>query len=363
MVGEDRSSLVTRPWKGLEGERSRRIFCLCCLGLLAGAVPTQTSAGAAPNKAPASLPAPLADHHLHIQGPEISAALGRLKTRNPALFQTIDPSFLNLRSGGDALRLLDAAGIKYGVLLSEAYMFGSPLMAPDNPDVARLTRAENAYNIAEAAASGGRLVAFIGVDPLSTTAGPEIEYWSGHGAGGLKLHLANSLFDFGSQEHMRQLGEVFALAGKRRLPIRIHLRNRLEWGAAQAEAFIDQILPRAADLPVQVAHGAGWGALDQPTTAALDAFSRAIAAGKPGTEALTFDLAVVSAPWTKPEDPGRFVEVMRGIGMQRFCVGSDWPAKYTPGEEVAFLENTLPLTDVEWRTVLKHRGAYLRHAA
>jgi hypothetical protein len=138
------------------------------------------------------------------------------------------------------------------------------------------------------------------------------------------------------------------------------LRNRLEWGASQAEAFIDQILPSAPALPVQVAHGAGWGALDQPTVVALDAFAKAIAAGKPGTQALTFDLAIVTAPWTKPEDPGRFVEVMRGIGMERFCSGSDWPAKYTPGEEVTFLEKTLPLTEPEWRTVLAHRATYLR---
>jgi hypothetical protein len=159
---------------------------------------------------------------------------------------------------------------------------------------------------------------------------------------------------------MRQLGEVFTLAGQRRLTIVIHLRNRPEWGAAQANAFVDQILSRAPDLPVQVAHGAGWGALDQPTVAALDAFAKAIAAGKPGTRALTFDLAILVAPWTKPEDPAHFVEAMRRAGVDRFCGGSDWPAKYTPGEEVAFLERTLPLTEAEWRTVLAHRAPYLR---
>ncbi|MGZ3367261.1 MAG: amidohydrolase family protein, partial [Caulobacteraceae bacterium] len=299
-------------------------------------------------------------YHLHIQGPDICTALQRLKARNPSVFQGVDASFMNQRSGADALRLLDAAGITYGVLLSEAYMFGSPLMAPDHPDVATLTRAENAYNVAEATKSRGRLLAFIGVDPLSATAEPEIDYWSGRGAAGLKLHLANSLFDFNAPDHMRQLKNVFALARKRRLPTIIHLRNRVEWGEAQANAFIDQILPSAAGLPIQVAHGAGWGALDQPTVAALDAFSKAIAEHKPGTEALTFDLAIVLAPWTKPEDPGHFVEVMRTVGMDRFEVGSDWPAKYTPGEEVTFLQKTLPLTEAEWRVILAHRGKYLR---
>jgi len=347
-----------RPWTSAEREPTRRAICLCCLGVLAGGFPLQ--AGAQPSlRAGSSLPPPLADYHLHIQGPDICAALERLKARNPAVFQGVDPSFMNPRSGADALKLLDAAGITYGVLLSEAYMFGSPLMAPDHPDVAHLTRAENAYNVGEAKKSGGRLLAFVGVDPLSTTAAPEIEYWSRNGATGLKLHLANSMFDFNAPEHVQQLKDVFALARRRHMPIVIHLRNRSEWGAAQANAFIDQILPSAQDLPIQVAHGAGWGALDQPTVAALDAFSQAIAAHKPGTEAVTFDLAIVLAPWTKPDDPSRFVDVMRAIGTDRFAVGSDWPAKYTPGEEVTFLEGTLPLTEAEWRAILAHRARYL----
>jgi predicted TIM-barrel fold metal-dependent hydrolase len=283
-------------------------------------------------------------------------ALKKLQARNPSILQGVDASFMNQRSAADALKLLDAAGIQHGVLLSEAYMFGSPLMAPDHPEVAAMTRAENAYNVAEARKSGGRLAAFIGVDPLSNTALPEIEHWSGHGAAGVKLHLANSMFDFGAPAQMAQLREVFASARRQRMPIIVHLRNRLEWGAGQANAFIDKVLPAAEELPVTVAHGAGWGALDRPTIEALDAFAKAIAARKPGTAALGFDLAVVVAPWTKPDDPARFVEVMRTIGMQRFQFGSDWPAKYTPGEEAAFLQKTLPLTPAEWGVIAAHRA-------
>jgi predicted TIM-barrel fold metal-dependent hydrolase len=359
-VGEDTQRKPrARSWTEAERAPTRRAICLRGLGLLAAGLPLTASAQPYSLGPAASLPPLLADYHLHIQGPEICAALARLKARNSAVFQGVDPSFMNPRSGAEALRLLDASGVTYGVLLSEAYMFGSPLMAPDHPDVARLTRAENAYNVAEAKTSGGRLVAFIGVDPLTPSAGPEIEYWSRHGAAGVKLHLANSLFDFGSPEQMRQLSGVFAEARRRRLPIIIHLRNRADWGAAQVDAFVDQVLPNARDLPIQVAHGAGWGALDPPTVAALEAFSRAIAARKPGTEALTFDLAIVIAPWTKPDDPSRFVQVMRAIGMDRFAVGSDWPAKYGPGEQVAFLRKTLPLSDAEWRVILAHRAKYL----
>ena len=316
-----------RPWNAAA---TRRTMCLCCLGMVSGGFFSRAIAEPAASPALASLAAPLADYHLHIQGPTISEALKKLQSRNPAVFQGVGASFVNPRTGADVLKLLDSAGIQHGVLLSEAYMFGSPLMAPDQPDVARLTRTENAYNVAEAEKSGGRLTAFIGVDPLSPTALPEIDYWSGRGRVGLKLHLANSFFDFNASSQMAQLREVFARARDRRMPIIIHLRNRLEWGATQANAFIDQILPRAEGLPITVAHCAGWGDINAPTVEALRAFSVALTAGKSGTAALTFDLALVTTAATKPDDPAHLVDVMREVGISRFRIGSDWPARYAP---------------------------------
>jgi len=363
-MGEARESELTRrSWNAAEGETSRRAFCLCCLGLLAGTMPPAARAEPGPSQPPASWPAPLADYHLHIQGPEITAALEKLVARNPSVLGQTSAEILNPRTGADVLRLLDGAGIRQGVLLSEAYMFGSPLFAPDKPDVAALTRAENAFNVAEAKKSGGRLVAFVGVDPISPTALPEIEHWSGHGAVGVKLHLANSFFDFGAPAQMDQLRDVFASASAHRLPVIIHLRNRQAWDAAQANAFIDQILPAAEGLPVTIAHGAGWGSLDAPTTEALDAFAEAIRAKKPGTAKLSFDLAVLVVPWTKPDDPARFVEAVRRVGLERWQFASDWPAKYTPGDHLAFLAKTLPFTADEWRQIAAHRAPYLPHAS
>jgi len=359
MGGASESELITRSWDPAEGHVSRRSFCLCCLGLLAGTMPIASRAQPGPKTSPASLPAPLADYHLHIQGPEITAALKKLLGRDPSVLGQTSPEIVNPRTGADVLRLLDAADIRQGVLLSEAYMFGSPLFAADKPDVAALTRTENAFNVAEAKKSGGRLIAFVGVDPISPTALPEIEHWSGRGAAGVKLHLANSFFDFAAPAQMDQLREVFASARAHRLPIIIHLRNRLQWGAAQANAFIDKILPAADGLPVTIAHGAGWGSLDLPTTDALDAFAKAIAANKPGTGKLSFDLAVLVVPWTKPEDPAQFVEAARRVGVDRLQFASDWPAKFTPGEHLAFVAKTLPFTADERRLIGAHRAPYL----
>jgi hypothetical protein len=71
-----------------------------------------------------------------------------------------------------------------------AYMFTSPLFDLHNIDNERLTREENAFNVAQAGRSGGRLVAFISVNPLSPSATKEIAYWKR--AGGGEWHQALS---------------------------------------------------------------------------------------------------------------------------------------------------------------------------
>ncbi len=309
----------------------------------------------------AALPPPLADYHLHIQSRALSDVLRRAAAQDPKLFEGMSPALLHPRSGADALRVLNDAGIRCGVLLSEAYMFTSPYFDVHNIDKDRLTREENAFNVAQAAQSKGRLVAFISVNPLSPAATSEIAYWKrAGGASGIKLHLANSQFDFALPANIQALKQVFLEANKDSFPLIIHLRNRQDFGAAQVNTFVDEILPSAGSLPVQIAHGGGWGGLDDQTIAALSAFSDAIAAHRPGTERLTFDLAlVVVDDHTDAAKAQGFVDLMRKIGIERFAMGSDWPALYTPGQYVHLVERELPLKPQEWRAILAHRSDYI----
>jgi predicted TIM-barrel fold metal-dependent hydrolase len=315
----------------------------------------------APSLSAAELPPPVADYHLHIQSKALSEVLEHVLAQHKDLFAGMSPALFNPRSGADALRVLNKAGIRNGVLLSEAYMFTSPFFDLHNIDKERLTREENAFDVAQAAQSGGRLVAFISVNPLSPTATREIAYWKRTGgASGIKLHLANSGFDFGRPTDIEALRRVFSEAYRDKFPIIIHLRNRQGYGAAQANTFINEILPSAGNVPVQIAHGGGWGGLDDETIASLSVFSQAIAAHRPGTERLTFDLALVVLD--EHTDPGRaqhFVDLMRKIGIERFAMGSDWPAVYTPSEYADLVERQLPLKPEEWRVILSHRADYL----
>jgi len=311
------------------------------------------------------LPAAVADHHMHIQGPAATAELKRMAGGNRELFalSLLRPDMFRVRTGAQALHVLDDAGIKQGVLLSEAYTFASPQAPPHKDfDVAKLTHEENAYNVQAALSSGGRLVAFISVNPLLANSIDEVRYWAGKpGVAGIKLHLANSGFKPQSPADVAALAGFVDQARELNLPLIIHVRNVEAYSRADAEVFIDQVLSHAGSLPVQVAHAGGWGKIDEPTLAALGAYADAISRRAPGTQNLTFDLAVNAFPFPNSDRQlnTRFVTLMRRIGLNRFVVGSDWPA-ITPGRNVSALEAELPLTPVEWRTILSNRAPYLR---
>lgn len=310
------------------------------------------------------LPPAVADHHMHIQGPRLTRLIGDTDHQYPKEFSDLSPEFLKERTGTMALADLNQANVEYGVLLSEAYMFASPIMhfKLTRRQVVSYTREENEFNVDAARASGGRLVAFVGVDPLASNAIPELRYWAAAGgADGVKLHLANSAFNPQSPLDVMKLAHFVDVARQLNMPIIVHVRNAKHYTASDAQVFISQVLPYAGDLPIQIAHAGGWGGLDDQTLAALSEYATAIRDHKEGTKNLFFDLAlVVMHRTTDPKLLARLVKLMREIGMSRFVMGSDWPAMYSTREYYSLLESELPLKRHEWNVVLQNRAPWLR---
>jgi predicted TIM-barrel fold metal-dependent hydrolase len=312
------------------------------------------------------LPAAAVDHHLHIQGPEVSAELKRRAALAPEDFAIFSPALFDTRSGADALAELDQAGIQEGVLLSMAYTFASPraTMRDDAAAVARLTRAENLYNVTAAQASGGRLHAFIGINPVADGALDELRYWAGQdGVRGVKLHLGNSGFQPELALHVTRLAAVFAAAGDLGLAIVIHVRSGAAFPLSETTQFIEQILPHAGMAPVQIAHAGGGGGIDDETLAALAQYALALERGAPGTERLVIDLSVVLVrditDAASAELVKRLVALVRRIGPQRFVMGSDWPTICSPRDHNAMQAEQMTLSEAEWRVILANRAAYL----
>ena len=237
---------------------------------------------------------PRVDHHLHVFSPETSRVLTAIcKAKGPNACPaevSHEPS-----SADEVIRALDAAGIQQGVLLSTAYFFGSPAVAHQQVDIAAAMRTENSFIVAQARASCGRLVPFFSVNPLLPNAIEEIDYWGKQGgAAGLKLHLGNSGFDFRDPQQVARLSAVFAAADRNRLPIVVHLQTQpSRYGVEDAKIFLEQVLPAAPTVAIQVAHIGSGGGLDPGVLSVLDVFAAEIRARPGQTRHLYFDLAMV----------------------------------------------------------------------
>ena len=333
-------------------------MCLTC------AMPVLPGAAEGRRARRSALPPAVADHHLHIQSPAISAELTRRIALAPEQFVIFSPALLETRTGQDALDVLDLAGIRQGVLLSMAYMFGSPRATTAVADAPALTRAENAWNVDAARASGGRLQAFVSVNPFTGFALDELRHWARiEGVSGLKLHLGNSDFDWRSDDDVGRLAQVFKATRELSLPVLVHVRGGGDYSQLETRRFIDEVLVHAGDNCVQIAHAGGGGGLDEATVQALSLFAEAIDRGASGTNNLVFDLAAVlvydSSEPTAAALLKRCAQLMRHIGLDRFLVASDWPSVLAPAEHNDMLESQLPLTDEEWCLILGNRASYL----
>lgn len=266
------------------------------------------------------------DHHVHVHSPAILEILPAYCS-SPGRIAACDPAFLQPLTPDDLLADMDKAGVQTAWMMSTAYLAESPMMVPPLSDAATRVHAANAFTVATAAAHPGRLVAFVSVNPLAPDALSEIEAWKDQPfAKGLKLHLTNSGVDLRNPDHIRALVAVFDAASDARLTILIHMRTRAEdYGARDVRIFLEQVLPHARSVPVVIAHAGGWGGLDANTWDAMEGFRRSLDGHLDRAPNLFFDLAQVFRVDTSPGDRARFVEVMRGIGVDRFVPGSDWP--------------------------------------
>ncbi|MCS0633789.1 amidohydrolase family protein [Telluria mixta] len=261
--------------------------------------------------------------------------------------------------------LLDAAGIKRAVLLSIAYMYGSPSRKVDD-EVAKV-RAENDWTAAQAARHPGRLIAFCSFNPLKDYALAELERCAqapglNHG---IKLHVGNSDVQLDDPAHVARLRQVFAAANVHGMAIVIHLRANIgkkrPYGATQARIFLDQVLPAAPDVVVQVAHfaGSGPGYDDPPAQAAMAVLADAVENHDPHANNLWFDVASIVDRDIKPETAALVVKRIRQVGVGRVLYGTDSAqgANLRPRESWAAFRK-LPLSPAEFAHIAANVPPY-----
>lgn len=316
---------------------------------------------------------PAADHHMHLQSARTVSVLLRLKQE---FKEQIEPADRHVLGGADAVAALDAAGIRRGIVLSGAYLLGTPDIAV--PDERQLVADENEWTAREVKRHPDRLVGFCSVNPLKDYAEREIEHCAAIGLRGLKLHFTSSAVDLSDADHVARIRRVLTAANRLHLPLLIHVRTRTpDYGAREANVFLDRLLPAAGDDPVIVAHMGGWGGYDKATDAAMATFAGTCAAVPGICRHLFFDLAftvlpkraatappgsslrmLADAQRSFPDAYDRLAERIRTVGFDHVLFATDWPGM-TPADTVEAIRRSLPLRPAEIDRIFANKAPFL----
>jgi uncharacterized protein len=305
---------------------------------------------------------PVADHHQHIASPSM------------VVYQKI-PGVTSI-TAKDVIALLDDAGIKKGVLLSVAYAYGRPGREPQNEY--EKVKEENDWVGAQAALYPKRLVAFCGFNPLKDYALSELARCAKNPntRRGIKLHFGNSDVRLENPDHIEKLKAVFRAANANSMSIVIHSRASISldrpYGAEQAHAFLEQLMPLATNITVQIAHlgGSGPGFNDPKADAFMDALIEELKGSSSiqnpkskiqNAKNLWFDVASIAHPGNTPERTALLAKRVRQIGPKRILYGTDLAlgGNLKPKESWAEFAK-IGLTRHELKTIAKNHVPYLK---
>ena len=290
------------------------------------------------------------DYHQHLYSPDA----GAISSAGP---KGIDASFL--------VAQLDAAGIQRAVVLSVAYSFANPNKPPVANEYAHVM-AENDWTSAQVAKYPDRLLGFCSVNPLRPYAAEEIERCAKdpHLRTGLKLHFGNSDVDLDNSEHVTKIRSVFRAANGHHMAITVHMHPNIDrhrpYGAKEARIFLEQVLPEAPDVSVQIAHLTGGGGYDDPTIdEALSVFVEAIARTDPRMKHVYFDACGIAIPGIWEDKAALIVKRIRQIGIHRVLYGSDAATADNLPKDALERWHQLPLTQNEFRTIENNVAPYV----
>jgi uncharacterized protein len=288
---------------------------------------------------------PAVDHHLHLLTPE----QGPVPKEMPI-------------TAADLIAQLDEAGIRRAAVFSVAYGFGNPNRPPVDNEYDKV-KAENDRVAGEVARYPDRLRGFCGVNPLKDYAVAEIARCARMPSMryGIKLHFGNSDVMLDDPAHVAKLREIFRTANDAGMAIAVHMRSSVTrkrpHGAAQARAFLDEVLPSAPDVTVQIAHMAGAGGYDDPgVDEALGVFVDAFARNDARLRHVFIEVSGVVGIGSRDREPLVAARI-RQIGLQRILYGTDGAAPLQ-AKWTAFTQ--LSLTEDEIRTIAGNVAPYMR---
>lgn len=289
--------------------------------------------------------APLVDYHQHLVSPAFAPIVKMPERDGAALVQE-----------------LDAAGIERAVVLSVGYSFADERKGLTDPD--RLTREQNDWTSAEVT-KNPRLIGFCSANPHREAALQELERCLNlPGMRGIKLHLGNSGISLRNDAHLARIQQIFALAQRKSAAVLVHMRARggTNYGAEDAQIFLDRLVAAAPDIEIVVGHFGGAGPGYPPQSDEVMAvFAAAAERTDPRLRNLYFDVATIVTDESTPADASLVAQRIRQVGTKRVLYGSDLSV---PGGTVArgweIFRTKVPLTPAELQQIIDNKTRFAR---
>ncbi len=124
-------------------------------------------------------------------------------------------------------------------------------------------------------------------------------------------------------KHVEKVREVFRAANEKRFPIAVHLWITGKYGPEHSEAFLNQIVSVAPDIPIQIAHMAASGP-GYHSDDALEVYAKAAVAKNPLMKNLYFDVASMVTSDSSTATLELVAKRLRELGIERVLFGSDY---------------------------------------
>jgi predicted TIM-barrel fold metal-dependent hydrolase len=313
--------------------------------LLLAAVPLLSACAATPRDIPVPpRTAPIVDYHQHLVSPAF-APIAKMPVRD----------------GAALVKELDAAGIDRAVVLSMGYSFGDERKKLSDPD--RLTREENDWTSAEVMRNKPRLIGFCSANPLRPVALEELERCLGlPGMSGIKVHFGNAGITLRDAGHLARIQQLFALAERRRAPVLVHMRARggTNYGAEDAQTFLEKVVPIAPGIEIVVAHlGASGPGYSLQHDEVMAVFGAAAERNDARMANIYFDVSSNVTDDISDADAALMARRFRQVGLRRVLYGSDLGV---PGGTIsrgwAIFRTKVPLTPEELQQIMSNRTRF-----
>jgi predicted TIM-barrel fold metal-dependent hydrolase len=179
---------------------------------------------------------------------------------------------------------------------------------------------------------------------------------------GIKLHFGNAGVSLRDPAHLARMQQVFALAQRLRAPVLVHMRARggSNYGAEDANIFLEKIVPVAPDIEIVVAHlGASGPGYPPQNDEVMAVFAAAAERKDPRMGNLYFDVATNVTDEITPAEAALVAQRIRQIGPTRMLYGSDLTP---PGGSIRqgweIFRTKVPLTAAELQQIASNRTRF-----